>query len=261
MGPTLLMGVLIGLQGINPDDFEIRPELANSLDQKSTEVLDNWYKKIARSLPPIPTPIRPTGAVLDIGANVGAFTAAVTKKYPMSKVFCFEPVPIYAQYIKKRHGDATVFNVAASNSSGLLTLYVTNPKRHDNLGSNTIHPSKRRSYHDEKVVRMSAVDDFANALPVIIDLIKIDVEGAEYLVLEGIIGLLNRAMRSANCLPTILVELGWGVENPQWPRVDMQIKRLFSIGYERTEYRTRGTHDVVLRPSKESNFIHCANIQ
>ncbi|HVA01373.1 MAG TPA: FkbM family methyltransferase [Terriglobia bacterium] len=120
--------------------------------------------------------------IFDCGANIGLATLFFKSWYPESSVLCFEPDPSAYAALRlnvERNGlkDVRHFNLALWDSDGEIDFYIT-PDRAGNVrnsavagrvNGDTIHvPAKRLSSFigDERV-----------------DLLKLDVEGAEQRVL------------------------------------------------------------------------------
>lgn len=87
-----------------------------------------------------------------------------------------------------------------------------------------------------------------------IGLIKIDVEGAEYRVLTGMM----EALKSLKHLPIIVVEVGWGKDShPHWNRELAVFNDLFDLGYQAVDIdeekidieNITSTQDVIFLPS------------
>lgn len=123
--------------------------------------------------------------VIDIGANIGYFTLLASKKVGLSgKVHAFEPVRSTSAELREnlaRNGAANVgvHESALSNTNGAATIY-EGPQR--NKGNSSMRPIA-----DASAVRTVPVASF-DSLDVSkgpTHLIKIDVEGAEQLVIEG----------------------------------------------------------------------------
>lgn len=142
--------------------------------------------------------IKPGTCIYDIGANVGIFTLlASLRTGPAGKVYAFEPFPRNARYLR-RHiqlnqlQNCCVMEVGASDTEGTQRF------------------STACEYH---VGRFSADGDLA--IPCVTldaciyggrklrppDVIKMDVEGAEFLVLQGA----ARALSEYH--PTLFIEI------------------------------------------------------
>jgi FkbM family methyltransferase len=120
---------------------------------------------------------------IDVGANIGGYSIRAAKH---CKVYAFEPLPRNFNLLKLNEEINNVkinaFNVAASNKKGKIKLYYING------GWGT--PSIKRIQRESIEVEMRPIDDIVNEKE--IDLIKIDVEGAEDIVLEGAKNCLKR---------------------------------------------------------------------
>lgn len=118
--------------------------------------------------------------VIDIGANIGVFTRWAYLE-GASKVIAFEPDTRYFQLLKlNANPDTVLFNAAMSDSIGTVTLYES-----DHFGGSNIFwvPENKNEYN----VRSYTLDYlFETKLVDKIDFLKIDTEGAEINILNGI---------------------------------------------------------------------------
>jgi FkbM family methyltransferase len=143
---------------------------------------------------------RPDTVFLDIGAHIGSVTGAVIKRTPGTKVIAFEAVPEKAALLREKFPGITIHHCAVSNASGEVTFYISLEKSSysslDNkLASNT---GQTRAI----TVKATRLDDMN--IEGKIDIIKVDVEGAEQGVFEG-----GQALIKKN-LPLIFFESGPG---------------------------------------------------
>lgn len=131
----------------------------------------------------------PTLAV-DIGGNIGEYTAELRKKNPCLEIHIFEPSAVNVNKLKVRFNDDERIHLvpmAVSEKSGEAILFSDQP------GSGLGSLSKRKLDHynikfDEKeaVKTIKFEEYWKNQLQSrIIDLVKIDVEGYELSVLNG----------------------------------------------------------------------------
>jgi len=120
---------------------------------------------------------------IDIGANEGVILKDMLKFAPQGDHIAFEPIPELAERLSERYPQVEVHKCALSNSSGSSTfqLVTNNPgysglrRRHYDFGEPIIK---------EITVRTKTMDDvYPEDRP--LDFVKIDVEGAEYLVVQG----------------------------------------------------------------------------
>ncbi len=128
--------------------------------------------------------------VLDLGANIGLFSECCLDRG--ARVYAFEPNPLAAAELIRRIGDNPnlVFRPSAvSNKNCKMKLYF-----HKHHATHPLHMSESSSLFGDKVnvsgdhqeVDCIGIDDVLRPLDHI-RLIKVDVEGAEYDLTEGII--------------------------------------------------------------------------
>ena len=132
---------------------------------------------------------------LDIGSNVGIYTYFFSNKF--SHVDSFEPLTEITARIKElNRQNVEIHNIALSNCDSYLTFYIPI------IGGKTVTSraslEAQESPFEERRVEVRTLDSFGFTD---VDLIKIDVEGHEYSVLEGALLTLQR------CKPILLVEI------------------------------------------------------
>ncbi|MGE3539937.1 MAG: FkbM family methyltransferase [Candidatus Tectimicrobiota bacterium] len=181
--------------------------------------------------------LRPGDTFLDIGANAGYFTLLGAKMVGKAgRVLSFEPIPAVRKQLEdniRLNGEAccVVYDVAVSNVDGTSQFFV-GPQ--DHLGTSSMRAIS--DFTSSIDVRTARLDDLL-ADNVQIAAAKIDVEGAECHVLEGMQGLLAR------CHPDLVLEI-----TPQYlqglGRTVEDIDRLLQpLGY-----RAFAIENTVLRP-------------
>lgn len=130
--------------------------------------------------------------IVDIGAHIGHYTLiAADLVGEDGKVFAFEPAPDNYAFLVKNvevngYNNVTTVQKAVSNKGGTTKLLL-NP--HD-TGQHAIYNG-----HDDRnslVIETVTLDDFFKDKENRIDIIKMDVEGAEMLVLQGMSEILKR---------------------------------------------------------------------
>jgi FkbM family methyltransferase len=139
--------------------------------------------------------IGPRSVVLDIGANIGYYTLIFANRVgPQGRVFAFEPEPGNFALLEENvtangYRNVTLSRVAASDREGGARLY-TDP---GNPGDCRIFDS-----HDHRPsleIETVRLDEYFDAFPRGIDLIKMDVQGAESAALQGMLGLVEKNRR------------------------------------------------------------------
>jgi len=143
--------------------------------------------------------VKPGMVCLDVGANIGTVTTLLSKLVGASgRVFAFEPVPPLFGRLKENIAlnnfgrVVSLHQLALSKETGLATMK-TVQEDCDNQGmsslQNTDHPHLTTSLK----IQTATLDDFVKANHIDqIDLIKMDVQGAEPWILEGGVNSLRR---------------------------------------------------------------------
>jgi FkbM family methyltransferase len=133
--------------------------------------------------------------VFDIGANVGGMTLAILERFPKATVFAFEPCKSTYDRLKRRvaaspYADRVkAFNHGFYSDDRTAQLSVTSSDAANSLLR--MAPEYREACpHIEELgtedVELRRLDDFVRQHGIQhIDLMKVDVEGAEYEVLSG----------------------------------------------------------------------------
>ena len=165
--------------------------------------------------------------VFDIGANIGYFSALLAKKANFKgKIMLFEPIPNLAKHceitFKDVSYDAQIFQFALSDADGSFDIFAA---RDGNIGWNTMVADKaaenmQRISIEAKTFASTGIKDEP-------DFIKIDVEGAEYKVLGGMLD----TMKTWHKRPVILCEIGWGKSHPNWSEELAVFQALEGMGY------------------------------
>lgn len=142
--------------------------------------------------------------VVDVGANIGQFMAAVTAWHPRASILSIEPDPDSFGRLQAnaapRPGVDTVC-AAAGAAPATMTLH-----RHELSVMSTLRPPIDEPFDPSRSARVDVLplDEIARDLDRI-DLLKIDVEGFELDVIRGATEVLGRTR-------FVLVEIGLGRE-------------------------------------------------
>lgn len=132
----------------------------------------------------------PSGAtVFDLGANVGYYTLlSAARAGPSGRVFAFEPLPRNLDYLRRhlalnRIANAIVVPAAVSDRGGTIRFAEDASTSRGRIGSEG-GIEVRSIGLDEWIEREQIPDP---------NLLKIDIEGAEFLALQGARNMLRRA--------------------------------------------------------------------
>ncbi len=143
-----------------------------------------WEPKITQLVKEI---IKKDQIVIDVGANIGYFTTLFSKLVGTTgKVYAFEPAPINFEILQRNIllnnlKNTLIYQAAASNVSDTQDLYLSTW----NFGDNRLFgkPRDERDLEREKIkVDTIRLDETIQDK---INLIKIDVQGFEWQVIDG----------------------------------------------------------------------------
>jgi FkbM family methyltransferase len=175
---------------INDEEYRVSAYVARGINSIIDEVPLKLLSNMSRN----------ASVVFDVGANIGIIAMILAKKMkPGSMIYSFEPAPLSFKYLRDnarvQNGNATItaVNVAVSNNND--KLYFTND---GNSCTNHIAAGKNEGTIS---VDATTIDGFCKANKVIPEVIKIDIEGAEYWALLG----MQQTLKNNNCL--VLVEI------------------------------------------------------
>ncbi|MCX6715589.1 MAG: FkbM family methyltransferase [Candidatus Taylorbacteria bacterium] len=204
-------GILI----LNPTDLGVSGQLALG-------VYERFETKLFRRA------VKAGMNVLDIGANIGYYTVIASRLTGSSgQVFAFEPEPVNQEFLKKNIAINSLKNVtpvamALSNTVGKHKLYLTE----DNKGTHAL--ADNRSTGKYILVDTNTLDAFLDkhGSPRI-DIMKVDIEGAEALALDGMYQTLSgnpNIMLFVEIHPRAIARFGRSAEE--------LLGKLFGLGFE-----------------------------
>lgn len=178
--------------------------------------------------------------VIDVGANLGAYSIPIAKKIKMSggKVYAYEAQRmVYYQYCANAFlnnlTNCYINHLAIGDTEDDIDVPLLDISTNPNLGALSLDPAIRsqQNFHIDagvafERVRLAPLDSLG--LPVV-NLIKIDVEGLEYEVLSG-----AKKLLAASNFPPILFEV-WGDYMPgMLQKKERLLAMLKNTGYETT---------------------------
>jgi len=139
--------------------------------------------------------VEPGMTVVDMGANVGFYTAPLSRSVgPAGKVYAFEPDPFCAALLRERSrrmrlSNVIVENVALGAREGEATLFCSNRDRAENC----THALERGVPVEAIRVPVTSLDAYCRDRWIEpIDALKMDVEGDEVSALRGMRGIMTR---------------------------------------------------------------------
>lgn len=143
--------------------------------------------------------LSPKDVVFDVGANVGEWSLYALKTQPSIELYAFEPVPlIFSELTDKLRGfsHARAFPFALSDENGQDRFYHYD-ETHDfsALSSFFVREVLKKDHQPPKVIEVEkkTLSTFCAEHAIDrIDFLKIDAEGAEWIILKGAADLIDR---------------------------------------------------------------------
>lgn len=137
---------------------------------------------------------KPDSIIYDLGANIGYFSLLCSATSPEAKIYCFEPIPVNMAVLCRHvliNKAKNIFpvNFAISDHLGLVDFSADNLSHSYTYKQSSAHYGNRQINIKVGVISMDIlISQFEFAKP---DIIKIDVEGAEYDVLAGAVNVIK----------------------------------------------------------------------
>lgn len=155
-------------------------EYMNNMDISICNSMLNYHKTIFD--------ITENDIIFDVGANCGSFVKALLNLQINKNIHCFEPHPVLSKITKDLYKNIIMNKVCISNKNG--NVIVNFPQTSLAISSIINRPLFNKILSYDKVKRVECecitIDYYCNINNIsIINFIKIDVEGAEKMVLEG----------------------------------------------------------------------------
>jgi FkbM family methyltransferase len=184
------------------------------------------------------------GVFLDVGANIGAYSVALSSKF--AEVIAFEPNPIVANILRanlaqNRRSNVRVVEKALGAEATKASLFSI---ERWNVGMASLTPSRDA----EEIAKVDVVkgDDFLGGIiqqDTQIELLKIDVEGHEPYALKGLLNTLKthqpliafevRGAKAAEEITGVLTSAGYKhfywIERPKWHAIMGRLGRVLEL--------------------------------
>jgi FkbM family methyltransferase len=183
------------------------------------------YKQMTSLIAPY---VEKNGTIIDVGACIGYFSLSLMEKIGFTgKAYLFEPIPNLARIchetFKNTPYDVTIFNYGLSSVCEERTILIG---LDGNIGWNTFEKINDTENMKKITVNVKSFDSLClNVEP---SFIKIDVEGNEYQVLDGML----KSFSQWKKLPPVLCEIGFGNKHPNWGNELATFDRLSKMGYK-----------------------------
>ena len=171
-----------------------RRRVQTHLRRYARKLLKDAFADQKKILPP-----NKANVIFDLGANEGAITQIYRRLYPAARIYCFEPFPgNYSKLAASFSGDSHIqcYEMAISDRTGNMCLQVSQGSESHSLyepSSDYIERFPQAKTVARIEVETITLHDFCQQHGIEkIDILKMDVEGAELAVLRGAATLLNR---------------------------------------------------------------------
>jgi len=144
-----------------------------------------WYER--QKVKDFVNSLKADSIVYDVGANVGYYTLIASRQCKNGHVFSFEPVPSNVTFLRQHLSlngarNVTVFEAAVGNTDGTSFFQTTS--------SNSMGHIASQGNLEVSLMTLDSLIGRGETKPP--DVIKMDIEGAEYDALCGAMNLLKR---------------------------------------------------------------------
>ena len=158
-----------------------------------------WTSKIMQKY------LTETSNCVDVGSHKGELLKEMRTLAPKGKHYAFEPIPeLFKDLKSKYNGNTTVYNVALSDEKGTSSFqHIVSKPAYSGMKLRSLD---HNATVEEIQVKTEMLDNIVQDASSI-DLIKIDVEGAELQVLKGAKKVLNESK------PLVIFEHGLGASD------------------------------------------------
>ena len=131
----------------------------------------------------------PIRTFFDVGANIGQTSSLALSSFREAQVFAFEPDPLTFSKLVQclgKHPRLATYNFAIGNACGAVPFFRYSSSTLSSLISDAQYPMRKGVTAQKITVDCTTLTDFCSANGIhLIDVLKIDTEGADLLVLQG----------------------------------------------------------------------------
>lgn len=199
--------------------------------------------------------LEPASHCLDVGAHEGAVLREMVRLAPDGRHVAWEPLPAFARRLRSEFPAVEVREAAVSDRAGTRSFaHVVDEPGWSGFEA---RPTPRGGPVETIAVRCERLDDVVLPAGVQPALIKIDVEGAEELVLRGAGETLRRHR------PVVVFEHGAGSAEHYGGTPDRIHELLAELGYEIGGLDGDGPYDAkrfteIVATGERVNFVACS---
>jgi len=168
----------------NPELVQNVVQICDSLQTKKNEfqlIINEWFSVKGDSTLRLDYPLDTESVVFDLGGYLGDFSEEINDKYGCF-VHLFEPSKIFYENCNQRfinNNKIKCYNYGLSNKDGIFNLS-------NDLNASSINENINKEFSQQVVVKK--IESVFQELKIDhIDLIKINVEGSEFEILEDLI--------------------------------------------------------------------------
>jgi FkbM family methyltransferase len=200
--------------------------------------------------------LKPESVFVDIGANQGEFSMFAASQLPLGKVYAFEPVKKQFERLKEnkqlnQFHHVELFNFGLSDKPGTLPIYTSEDTSlhsgwHDGLS--TLYAAGDRNILQQEV-ELKVFDAHFLSQLTRLDVVKIDIEGAELYALKG----MKEALIKFK--PAVLIEMNNDTFKAAGYSIEVMDDFLRRLGYKAHAIKHGKLHEV----KKEDVFVNWAN--
>ena len=166
------------------------------------------------------------GHFFDIGSNAGSFVK-IAAGYNLTNMHCFEPHPVISRQTKAIYPHITMNDYCLGNNDGTIDIHI--PHHSVGLSSIVDRPVFKVLGQDihKLNVKMEKLDTYCERNNISeIEIMKVDVEGAEKMIFEG-----AEKMLASNKIKSGMFEIGQTLYDANTSEVDIVIL-LEQYGYK-----------------------------
>lgn len=190
--------------------------------------------------------------IFDVGAHDGAYTRLVIDVFgKQARIFSFEPAPkIFKQLVENMRNSANVIveNIALGDKEGTATLFIDPDKPQLSSLYNRKLTHFNRTLSRKEIVRMETLDGFSQKNNIsMIDFIKLDVEGNEFVCLRGSKLLSERKIK--------FIQFEFGGSNIDSKSYFQDFWYLFSDAYKIYRILPHGLHEIKKYHEENEIFV------